>query len=128
MSMRGIPWAEWQSFVEQFSRDHRGWLATVSRATANGSRHVDAHQRPLRSVTTTATGPEIATIAIHLHRDLQPEEVIHVENASRLVVDETPEGAPHALEIESTGGDRVRIQLRGAVPPGILDGLAPGEL
>jgi hypothetical protein len=128
MSMRGIPRAEWQSFLEQFSRDHRGWLATVSRASPGEPRHVDAHARPLRSVTTTTTGPEIATIAIHLHRDPPPEDVIAVEDALRLVVDETPEGAPQALGIESKGGTWVRIELRGAVPPGILDGLAPGEI
>jgi hypothetical protein len=128
MSMRGIARVEWQSFLEEFSRDHRGWVATVSRASPGGSRHVDAHARPLRSVRITTTGPEIATVAIHLHRDPPPEEVIEVTDAVRLVVDETSEGAPQALEVESKGGDRVRIELRGAVPPGILDGLAPGEL
>ena len=72
--------------------------------------------------------PRSPTIAIHLHRDPPPEEVIEVNDALRLVVDETREGAPQALEVESKGGDCVRIELRGAVPPGILDGLAPGEL
>jgi hypothetical protein len=111
MSVREIPAAEWPTFLERVAREHRAWLATVDRAG-----RIEAREQPLESIS-AGHG-----IDIHIGR-----KAIHVEEPRALRVEETAEGAPEALQIDDATGRRLTRRFRVAVPPGVLDGLAPGE-
>ena len=118
MSLREIPVPEWDPFLDQFSREHRAWLASVDRAHPGAPSHLEVGERPLRSIETDAvTGIEIRF----------QDGSVRVEAPKALRVDETDEGAARGLEIEDWSGERVRLRLRIAAPPGALDGLAPLE-
>jgi hypothetical protein len=118
VSLREIPVPEWDPFLDQFSREHRAWLASVDRAHPGAPSHVEVGERPLRSIETDAvTGIEIRF----------QEGTVRVEAPKTLRVDETDEGAARGLEIEDWSGECVRLRFRVAEPPGALDGLAPAE-
>ena len=118
MSVREIPIADWDAFLERFSREHRAWLASVERAHPDAPSHAEVVERALRAIEADAlTGIEIRF----------QEATVRVEAPKTLRVDETDEGAARGLEIEDWSGERVRLRFRVAEPPGALDGLAPLE-
>jgi hypothetical protein len=57
MSGREIPIAQWPEFLDQFSREHRAWLATVDRVRPGESGHTDVIERPLSHRTKSAPAP-----------------------------------------------------------------------
>jgi hypothetical protein len=124
--MREVPVAEWQSFLDQFSRDHRAWLATVERVPTAGARQIAAAGRPLQAILPEVRDQRLVAIAIEFQGDSSEERKVTVMHPMRVRVYET--GASRALEIEDERGDRTRLRFR-SVPVGeMLDGLAPGEV
>ena len=127
MNTREIPAADWRPFLEQFSRDHRAWLATIERI-AGASRQIDVVERPLGSVVPQLAGGRVVGIVIRFQEDSATTPGIHVESPMVLRVDETAAGSAHTLEIESGSGERTRILFRASPPLEALDGVAPGEV
>jgi uncharacterized protein DUF5335 len=128
MSMREIPAAEWEEFLEQFSQVHRAWLATVDRVQPGAADHVEANERRLASVTPDVRARRVAGIEIRFQEDAPARTVIRIDQPARVRVDETEEGAERGLEIQDADGECTRIHFRAAPLPEMLDGLAPGEL
>jgi hypothetical protein len=118
VSLREIPVAQWDPFLDEFSREHRAWLASVDRVHPGAPAHLEVGERALRSIEADAvTGIEIRF----------QDGTVRIEAPKTLRVDETEEGAARGLEIEDWSGERVRLRFRVTQPPGALDGLAPGE-
>jgi hypothetical protein len=118
MSMREIPVAQWDPFLDRFSGEHHAWLASIDRVHPGAPSHVEVRESPLRSIEADAvTGIEIRF----------QDGSVRVEAPKILRVDETDDGAARGLEIEDWSGERVRLRFRMAEPPGALDGLAPLE-
>jgi hypothetical protein len=111
MSVREIPIREWPAFLDKLGREHRAWLATVDR----GGR-IEAQEQPLESIEAGA-GIDIRI----------GSKAIHVDDPQAVRVEETPEGAAKALQIDDATGHRLTLRFRVAVAPGALDGLAPAE-
>jgi hypothetical protein len=129
MSVREIPAREWQEYLQQFSREHRAWLATVERVHAGGTpSRVEAVERPLDAVTPEVAARRVVGISIAFQEDPRSGDALHVHTPTHLRVDETSEGSARALEIEDQHGECTRIRFRSAPPPDMLDGIAPGEL
>jgi hypothetical protein len=128
MSIREIPPGEWQVFLEEFSRQHRAWLTSVDRLGPGTDRHTEVLDRPLGWVTTDKVDRGIVGIQISFQQDSPASDAVHVDAPTRLRVEETPEGLTRALVIEDEHGERTRVRLRVPAPPGLLDGVAPGEL
>lgn len=105
-----------------------GPLTSVDRLGPGADRHTEVLDRPLGSVTTDQVARGIVGIEIQFRQDSHASNTVRVDAPSRLRVDETPEGAIRMLEIQDEHGERTRIRLRVAAPPGLLDGVAPGEL
>jgi hypothetical protein len=127
MRVREIPRGEWRAFLDQFSRDHRAWLASVDRFGHDTARRVAVIERPLGAVTASQTGRGV-NIEIAFQQDSHAGDTVRIEDPAALRVDETEQGTARSLEIEDEHGERTRIVLRVAAPPGLLDGVAPGEL
>lgn len=129
MSVREIPAGEWQDYLQQFSREHRAWLATVERVHAGGAPpEIQAVERPLDAVTPEVAARRVVGIDIQFQQDAPTGAALHVATPTHLRVDETAEGSARALEIEDQRGDCTRIRFRSAPPLDMLDGMAPGEL
>jgi hypothetical protein len=124
---REIPMSQWTDFLDEFSRTHRAWLATVdSVPPGNG---VDARpiERPLRSVAPDIQANRIVSVDIRFQEDGERSSV-HIPAPIALRVDETAEGTARAVEIVDLDGRSTRIRFRSAPPSEMLDGVAPGEL
>lgn len=128
MSMRQIAPAEWPSFLDRFSRDHRAWLATVQRGCRGTPPHVESAERPLASVTAIPEAAGCAGILIRFGDGTDAADVVKVDAPAALRVEEERNGAARGLEIENDAGECTRLSFRIAAPPGLLDGVAPGEL
>jgi hypothetical protein len=128
MSVREIPPPQWPDFLEQFSRGHRAWLATVDRVQPGAHGHVEAVERPLGSVTPDVSARRVVGIEIRFQEDSQARQPIRIDAPARLRVDETEEGTARGLEIQDAAGECTRIRFRAAPLPEMLDGVAPGEL
>jgi hypothetical protein len=128
MSVREIPSAQWQEFLEQFSRGHRAWLATVDRVESGAPDHIEAVEGPLASVTPDVSARRVVGIEIRFQDDSHARAPIRIDTPVRVRVEETREGTAQGLEIQEEDGDCVRIRFRVAPLSETLDGVAPGEL
>ena len=129
MRAQEVPPVEWGTFLEQFGRDHRGWLATVEREQRSGSPEIEVRERPLIAIVSERHADRVVDIHIHFHPDLQPTDQIHVSSPKAVYVELNDDGAAQGVEIENARGERVHVRFRGALPEGLLmDGVAPSEL
>jgi hypothetical protein len=101
MAAQEIPRQEWARALEQFSRRHRGWLASVANAA----------QAPLGSVEMDGE-----TLVICL----RGAAALRIEAPTALRMDDM------GLDVESMEG-LTRVQFRSSASPEALDGLAPAE-
>jgi hypothetical protein len=127
MSLREIPESRWPEFLEEFSRRHRGWLATVDHV-GPGAPDIDAGEHALRSVTPEESAGRILSIEIRFQEDARARATVRIQAPTRVRVDETNEGTARGLEIVDEKGGSTRIRFGGAPLPEMLDGVAPGEL
>jgi hypothetical protein len=128
MSVREVPTAQWSEFLDQFSRDHRAWLATIDRARPGSPGHTEAVERPLASVVPQVAARRIERIEIRFQEDPHLAEPIQIDAPTSLRVDETADGVARGLEIVDADGECTRIRFRAAALPEMLDGIAPGEV
>ena len=127
MSLREIAESRWPEFLEQFSRSHRAWLATVDHI-GPGVSHADAGEYALHSVTPEKSGGRILSIEVRFQKDAREDDTVHIQAPTRVSVDETNEGTARGLEIVDEKGACTRIRFRAAPSPEMSDGVAPGEL
>jgi hypothetical protein len=128
MSAREIPIAQWAEFLDQFSREHRAWLATVDRVRPGAPSHTEGVERPLAAVVAQMTAHRIARIEIRFQETSQAREPIEIEAPTSVRVEETSDGVTSGLEITDEGGECTRLRFRAAPRAEMLDGIAPGEL
>jgi hypothetical protein len=127
MNVRDIPRAQWPAFLDQFSRTHRAWLATIDADASPADGHnADAH--PLRSITPFVYNDRVVHIDIRFQDDLQTAEPLRITAPGSVRVGETWEGVAQALEIIDSQGISTRLRFRVAPRAEMLDGIAPGEI
>jgi len=127
MNVRNIPRPQWPAFLDQFSRTHRAWLATIDAGTSpTDPQNGDAH--PLRSITPFVYNDLVVHIDIRFQDDLQTNEPLRISAPGTVRVDETREGVAQVLEIVDSRGISTRLRFRVAPRSEMLDGIAPGEL
>src|SRR5262245_46289485 len=129
MNVREIPRAQWPAFLDQFSRTHRAWLATIDAASSDGhdadaappadGHHADPH--PLRSITPFVYNDRVVHIDIRFQDDLQTAEPLRITAPGSVRVDETWDGVAQALEIIDSRGISTRLRFRVAPRAEMLD-------
>ena len=124
---RNIPRAQWPVFLDQFSRTHCAWLATVDAGASTADRQT-AGAHPLRSVTPFVYNDCVVHIDIRFQDDAQAQEPLRITAPGTVRVDETTEGIARVLEIVDSDGMSTRLRFRAAPRAEMLDGVAPGEL
>jgi hypothetical protein len=123
--VREVPSAEWRPFLDQFSRDHRAWLATVECVRRGGRSQIAAAGRPLEAVKPERSGRGGVAIVIEFQGTSGADGGVKVMDAKYVRVKETPES--RVLEIEDARGECTRLRFRAPPPGEMLDGVAPGE-
>lgn len=124
MSVHDVPRSRWADVLEQFSRGHRGWLASV--VTVRPGPELVSHTdwRPLESVTVAQAGGRPTAVRVRF----QGGPTVFVKSPRTLGVDRRDDGAERALEIDAGEAEFVRIAFRATALPEEVDGIAPAEL
>lgn len=121
-----IPPGEWTSFLESFSQQHEGWLATIS-VSSGGQRSVRASNYRFAQITTAQEG-EQHQFRISVERNRGDHLVHEVTNPLRLTLKRDLRGAHEGLDITSADDSVTTLRFRVAAHPETLDGvLAQGQ-
>ena len=116
-----LPDSEWRAFFDRLSRDHLAWRASI---------HGIQDGRPVTCVPSAA----LKSVALDSRASDQVLRVNFLNGVSLCAaqlrdvrVEETEEGVPSAVELETADGGFLRMAFRAAALPEQLDGIAPGE-
>ena len=107
MSIYAVPEGGWANVLGAFSRLHRGWLACIEGVEPGGASLPPTAWRPLAAVALTSP-PEAPAIRI----DFTDGASVNVKAPRALRLDARDDGAERALEIDSAGGEHVRLEFR----------------
>ena len=117
-----IPANEWPAFLDSFSRQHEGWLASLS--VEQGSKI--SLFASMCSVQKIAMDGAQEKRSVNISVVEGGKERIHsVPEPSRLTFKRDSAGAHEGLEIASKDGSVTILRFRAAARPETLDGVAP---
>ena len=123
MSTQEIAPEQWKPFLDTFTRQHEGWLVTLEVFGSDIGAQQEASELPLEGISVASGGDERKTIAISIGKD-EADHLTHTVNApTRLWLEQTPEGANAALEIESEDQTKTLLRFRSALPSAMVDGV-----
>ena len=123
MATQEIPRAEWNRFLDTFSRQHEGWLATLEIFGGDIGAQEAAHELPLEGISAASTDDEPQSIAISLGKAPGDHLTHTITRPTRLWLEQTSEGANAALEIESADKVKTLLRFRSAMPADMVDGV-----
>src|SRR5437660_2916186 len=120
MTIREIPRESWRAELDSFSRQHEGWLVSLTTSQPSGENALQARDLPLQGVSTAS--PRSDDIAIVVGD--RPNQLTHeVRNAAGVALDLTSDGAERALLIHARDGTTTRVEFRSPMRPEEVDGL-----
>ena len=108
---------DWRRRFDQLSRSHAGWLATLSVSGPEATGQPEARDIPFGGVVLEPRGTGIWIRLASLGH--------HISNPSDVWFRIGPDGAEKALGIETADGTRTVVEFRSALPPEMVDGIAP---
>lgn len=116
-----IPTPEWQRFLEGFSLNHDGWIATVEVAGTDGTSRVAVNSRPFGGISAELTGRADARVVIAFDED-PDNHFAHTIVGPRSIVlfGDTADD----LIIEAHDGSRTIVRFVEARNPGKPSGIA----
>jgi hypothetical protein len=127
MITKEIPRNEWTTFLDRFSRQHEGWLATLEVLDVEIGAQQEAHDLPLEGITATskaaAKDSGAGTIAISLGNNAEDHITHTITEPTRVWLEQTPQGANAALEIESADQVKTLLRFRSSLPADMVDGV-----
>jgi hypothetical protein len=124
---REIESGRWSEFCDGYSRQHRGWLASLGSSESGDCNRVldSAQARDLRFEGLHPGGAEdVLVVRLGDGRGHLSHEV---RGVARLISEETTDGVHQGLRIESVDGSTTCLRFRVPAAPEALDGLAKQE-
>ena len=119
-SRRQIAADSWGAELDSFSRQHEGWLVSLSRRTTDGRIHFVAHDVPLRGV--SPVSPHCPDLAVHLGNG-ERHFTHDIRDAVTVNLELTADGALRAMAIDSKDGSTTTIAFRSPMRPEEVDGI-----
>jgi hypothetical protein len=113
MATQEIQQNQWTVFLDDFSRQHEGWLASVEVMAADIGAQLEVENLPLEGITVASKQSEPETIAISLGKTPEDHITHTIKDPTHLWLEQAAAGANAALEIES---DEVKVLLRFRTP------------
>lgn len=121
MPTEDIPTGDWEAFLQGFSLQHQGWLATIEVFGPEIGAQVESQDLPLQGISADLKGPEKTILIIVGKAPL--ESVSHAVRApTKIRIKRNETGADEALEIESAESTTL-LRFRSAVPVEAVDGI-----
>jgi Family of unknown function (DUF5335) len=122
MNTQEIPRDGWSTFLNTFSRQHEGWLATLEVFADELGAQEAARELPLEGISSESTNDGLATITINLGRNADDHLTHEVNAPTHLWLQQTQELGNAALEIESAEGTKTLLRFRTSLPSEMIDG------
>jgi len=126
MQLEEIPHQQWRQYLDQFSRAHRSWPATVRTVTTQIQEAHDLGELPLLGITDEQQGDR-DQIEIILGRPEDSHLSHTIDRPVRLRGAEWNDGYSGRLEIEAADGEVTTVQVgpkEQTLPQGMItDGL-----
>jgi hypothetical protein len=123
MPTQEIAREEWPTFLERFSRQHEGWLASLEVLSNDIGAQFEVRDLPFAGVTVASKENSPKTMAISLGKSAE-DHVTHTITEPRHVwLEQTSEGANAGLEVESADEVKVLLRFRSPVPAEMVDGV-----
>ena len=123
MPAQEIPRDEWTTFLDRFSKQHEGWLSTLEVLSTEIGAQREVRDLPLKGITISSKGIEPETISISLGNTPEGHVTHTINNASRIWLVQTSQGANAAVEIESVDEVKTLLRFRSALPADMVDGV-----
>jgi hypothetical protein len=123
MPTQEIPRDQWKTFLDTFSRQHEGWLATLEVLGTDIGAQQEARDLPLEGITATSRDGAPETIAISLGKTAEDHVTHTITEPTRIWLEQTSLGANAALEIESADDLKTILRFRSALPADMVDGV-----
>jgi hypothetical protein len=114
---------EWTTFLDTFSRQHEGWLATLEVLGPDIGAQQEAGDLPLEGITATSRDDAVQSIAISLGKTPEDHITHTITGPTRVWLEQTSLGANAALEIESADEVKTLLRFRSALPADMVDGV-----
>jgi len=124
MTTRHIGPDSWREELDSFSRQHDGWLVSVTTRTADGEVAVTARDVPLHGVSTASPRSDAIAIIVGGSRGHLTHEV---HDPTEVQVELTDDDAERALVIKRKDGTTTTIEFRSPMRPEEVDGLPTHE-
>ena len=124
MTIREIARRSWREELDTFSRQHEGWIVSITMRTASGDVAVAAHDVPLHGVSPASPSSEDIAISVGSSRTLLTHEV-HEPIAVQMEL--TADEADRALIIHGNDGTTTTIEFRSPMRPEEVDGVPARE-
>jgi hypothetical protein len=122
MPTQTIPQAEWNEFLEAFSRRHQGWLVTVETHDLKTGETVASRFIPLQSVQLDFEDQKNPRINVTV-RSAQNEIKHILFRPSDLILEVSEDGNDKAIQVVSLN-TVTTVRLRVAAAPELVDGVA----
>jgi hypothetical protein len=120
MTIRDIPRDSWRGELDSFSRQHEGWIVSITTRHPDGQVAVAAHDLPLQGVSPASPqSRDIAIVVGHSRSHMTHE----VHDPTALKLDLTDDQAERALIIDSHDGTTTTVEFRSPMRPEAVDGL-----
>ena len=125
MTIRNIPRESWRAELDSFTRQHQGWLVSLTIRQPRGQEAIEARDLPLQGI--SPTSPQSDDIAIVIGDRIS--HITHeVHNPTSIDLDLTSDGVQRALVIRGEDGTTASVEFRSPMRPEEVDGLpAPGR-
>lgn len=123
MPTQEIPREEWNNFFDAFSRQHKGWLATLEVFAPDIGAQEEARELPLEGISIASEDGSAEAIAISLGKTPEDHITHTVTEPQHVWLEQTSGGANAALEIESTNETKTLLRFRSALPAEMVDGV-----
>lgn len=124
MSIRTVRRDAWGAELDSFSRQHEGWIVSITTRSPRGDVAVAAHDVPLQGVSPASPRSNDIAITVGGGRSHLTHEV---RDPASLQVDLTADEAEHALIIHGQDGTTTTIEIRSPMRPEEVDGLPAPE-
>jgi hypothetical protein len=120
MNTRDIPQYAWRETLDSFSRQHDGWVVSITTRPRHGDAVVTAREVPLEGVSVAT--PDSSDIAISVGSSTG--HLTHeVHDVRSVKVELTEQQAERALIVQDGEGTTTTVAFRTAMPPEEVDGL-----
>ncbi|HKB09431.1 MAG TPA: DUF5335 family protein [Vicinamibacterales bacterium] len=120
MSSVAIAPDRWRSELDSFSRQHEGWIVSLTTRTADGTVGVQARDVPLEGVSQASPDADDIVVQVGGSDGHMSHEI---RGVTAVTIDMADDRARRALVVDSRDGTQTTIAFRSPVRPEEVDGL-----